>query len=105
MAKYITKEAIMKILNDAVARYADVKTISAFDALWLFKDDVIAMPSEKDVVEVKHGKWLEREAFYDAYGDLVQMVECSYCGEYEHDNDYTYCPHCGAKMDGSDSDE
>lgn len=44
-----------------------------------------------DAVPVVHGRWGE-------------SAECSVCGFqpwYEHDiHTLTYCPHCGAKMDG-----
>ena len=50
-----------------------------------------------DVAPVRHGKWI----LYDA-NDLIDR--CSLCGEekpsqmFYHSN---YCPHCGAKMDGT----
>lgn len=55
-----------------------------------------------DVVEAKHGKWVEQEDFLgDTYYD------CSCCGESfcliegtPTDNMYNFCPNCGAKMDG-----
>lgn len=77
-----------------------------------------------DVVEVKHGKWVE-DAYYD------NPCVCSYCGveapyfnKFEETFDYDweenlvstgyetikeyirtpYCPYCGAKMDGSDTE-
>lgn len=50
-----------------------------------------------DVVEVRHGEWLER-----SYGEL----QCSACGIVQEDEPhrYNYCPCCGAKMDGGRSD-
>jgi Zn finger protein HypA/HybF involved in hydrogenase expression len=48
-----------------------------------------------DVVEVRHGEWLER-----SYGEL----QCSACGIVQGDEPhrYNYCPNCGAKMDGGE---
>ena len=46
---------------------------------------------EADVVEVRHGHWVE---------DGEYQV-CSECGEEHHWDEYraTYCEDCGAKMD------
>ena len=58
-----------------------------------------------DVAPVRHGRWLgwgkSGTPTYENYGT------CSVCGEdaeiyTEHRN---YCPNCGARMDGGDSDE
>ena len=49
-----------------------------------------------DVAEVVHGEWEETDC---------DTIICSRCG-FEYDlicmaiEDYTYCPNCGAKMDG-----
>lgn len=54
-----------------------------------------------DVVEVRHGEW-----GFDGLG-----WTCSECGEYALTNKSkvqvhsTYCPHCGAKMDGERREE
>ena len=49
-----------------------------------------------DVVEVKHGEWIE---LYE------NNYKCSACGDWwetiegtPQDNGMNYCPHCGAKM-------
>lgn len=44
-----------------------------------------------DAVEVVHGRW----EILDGY------VRCSVCGQIM-DEDYNYCPNCGAKMDGEE---
>lgn len=44
-----------------------------------------------DAVEVVHGKW--------RLIDFGGNVECSVCREIS-DEEYNYCPYCGAKMDG-----
>lgn len=59
-----------------------------------------------DVVEVKHGRWIigEDEAEYE-YG------VCSVCDHrewdafaYGRDRVPNYCPNCGARMDGGETD-
>lgn len=51
-----------------------------------------------DVAPVVHGRWLDNEDY----------MFCSICGIqwYYCDNDtetFNYCPNCGARMDGGDS--
>ena len=56
--------------------------------------------ADADVQPVRHGKWTEQEEPYtNTYG-------CSNCGEWftldygtPEDNNYNYCPKCGAKME------
>lgn len=51
-----------------------------------------AMPSVADVVEVKHGRWI----------DTGSGQECSICQEiqYGYDSARNFCPNCGADMRG-----
>lgn len=51
-----------------------------------------------DAVEVVHGHWIEHS--------LVVGGECSVCGwqfQWFENAEAHYCPHCGAKMDGGNS--
>lgn len=46
-----------------------------------------------DVVEVKHGRWIEK----------VGRAKCSVCADEcwaDSAMEYSYCPNCGARMDG-----
>lgn len=63
-----------------------------------------------DVAPVVHGRWVEQEdPMFDVY------YTCSVCKEdfyIESTGDiakdlfiYTYCPHCGARMEGSNEHE
>lgn len=45
-----------------------------------------------DVQEVRHGEWKERMS-------CSSSVKCSVCGN-SHEYETTYCPNCGARMDG-----
>ena len=69
-------------------------------------DCVRDMPTA-DVVEVKHGKWLDYSDDFDRGMDL----RCSICNnrasafvggteDWWDSWEPNYCPHCGAKMDG-----
>lgn len=52
------------------------------------------MPTE-DVIEVKHGKWIEYQ--------IPNIICCSECdwGTGVDEKSFKYCPNCGAKMDGA----
>lgn len=50
-----------------------------------------------DVVPVRHGKWTHKP---DVYG----VVYCSECNYELHANSTSFCPNCGARMDGGKED-
>lgn len=107
MARYIDADKLLHSLPDDLPYKASVKR-------------VLMQADEADVVEVRHGEWIE-----DGYNDIP--CACSHCGAeahyistfsetfdydydenlqpmgYEEEREYIktpYCPHCGAKMDG-----
>lgn len=55
-----------------------------------------------DVQEVKHGQWEEERL---VSGEI--KYTCSKCGQvFQGESlDFNYCPNCGAKMDGKESDD
>lgn len=60
-----------------------------------------------DVVPVVHGRWDDSGRYtFPGGGTAVRCTECGCAltvSEY-HLNNWNYCPVCGAKMDGGDSD-
>lgn len=53
-----------------------------------------------DVVEAKHGKWIEHLHFSFEGSYTGVDYECSRCGYNDYvDEEYNYCPNCGAKME------
>lgn len=54
--------------------------------------DIINAQPAADVQEVRHGEWKERMS-------CSSSVKCSVCGN-SHEYETTYCPNCGARMDG-----
>lgn len=87
-------------LNPAYTRY-----LAQMDERTKAKEMVADAPTV-DAVPVVHGRW---ETVEDWDGD--EHYQCSECGaEFvliegtPNDNDYLYCPHCGARMDGKDGD-
>lgn len=106
MAEYIDREAFKKSVEE---RYCKPCKAEGKDhngcwcrACWV--DDMLDevecfQPS--DVAPVVHGRWNVIE------GRRLDNAICSNCGRrfqayYEA---YSFCPNCGAKMDGGDSNE
>ena len=62
--------------------------------------EIVASAPAADVAPVRHGQWI--------YDKKVQRPYCSVCKGYFYgatNSPMSYCPNCGAKMDGGDSDE
>lgn len=69
-------------------------------------DDFCSIPAA-DVAPVRHGRWDDSGRYTFPSGAVA--VRCTNCGcaltESEHRlYNWNYCPVCGAKMDGGDSD-
>ena len=52
------------------------------------------------VDSVKHGHWIKVNEGYTWGGTRLVEYECSLCKERVNWHKYSYCPCCGAKMDG-----
>ena len=75
-----------------------VAPVSWSEAYKEFLDDVWDAPTV-DAVEVVHGRWEPRT---DVFG-FVRCSACHDCNIYDDWADgkkWSYCPNCGAKMDG-----
>ena len=62
--------------------------------------EIVASAPAADVAPVRHGQWI--------YDKKVQRPYCSVCKGYFYgatNSPMSYCPNCGTKMDGGDSDE
>lgn len=83
-----------------------IKREDAMDA-WYTNErytDIEGIPSA-DVVEQKHGKWIDTEPHLKDWQQRKSGMAyyCSVCGHRAGKNKhrtYKYCPWCGAKMDG-----
>ena len=123
MAKYIKREAALQIIDYAKQLTSEqiVRESGTYELLSdtgkacydgiitalamckrLINEAVIAA----DVQPVKRGRWEEREG-YGGWGDTY--YHCSVCGSdwvlengTPKDNEWDYCPKCGARMDGDD---
>lgn len=105
MAEYIDREALRKVLENWRDAHVDVDDEQGCglleDVIW----EVDAQPAA-DVAPVVHGKWIVR--FDGPY--KRRRCYCSHCGKHNgvggiaKNQEKPYCPNCGAKMDGGDSD-
>lgn len=127
MAEYIEREAFLKCIEE---RYCLPCKEAGRDhngckcrACWVddMCGEVIDAPAD-DVAPVVHGRWIikhKNRGGFHRYTGIDDMGEqhtitvderieyddryCSECGKQSADNFLTYCPNCGARMDG-DSD-
>lgn len=96
MTEYIDREAAIDAITDLAGK---APTRSAYDAIWKSARALKKIPAA-DVVPVAHGRWEYIPPTINTYGQL----RCSICNWWtldpSVDRSYSYCPNCGAKMDG-----
>ena len=92
MAEYVTKEQVI----DWYRPYGQTDEPIPFETLVSDLRDMKAA----DVAPVVHGRWVPTKAPF-----MNECKDCSVCGYITvWGHRYNYCPNCGAKMDGGDSD-
>lgn len=88
MAEYIEREALVHRL----------KSPYLFNITQRIFDIISEIPAA-DVAPVVHGRWSDA-----GFGELPKHAPygwaCSVCGGISFNNEYIYCPNCGAKMEG-----
>ena len=104
MKEYLGKEKVIEILNSKES--AEILNHSTFTVIKLIS--LVKNAPTADVVEVKHGKWLSK--IFKVTGR--KFITCSVCNSvidstytHIHENEFDYCPYCGAKMDGTRKEE
>lgn len=90
MPKYVDAEKIEKTLWDSLRGYRHVKEKCAVKNCIL---EIEEAPTA-DVVEVKHGYWIE----YSGDPNIITCSECDW-GTGVDEKFFKYCPNCGAIMD------
>lgn len=56
-------------------------------------------------INLQKGRWVGEYAGTTPDGEEITMFSCSQCGKYPEEFDprnYSFCPHCGAKMEGAE---
>ena len=102
MAEYIEREAFLK---DAETRYCmpcrgDGKDYNGLKCRVCWVDDMMGDVDDApaaDVAPVVHGRWVCVDT------DTEQFFLCNRCKKKEY-WESNYCPNCGCRMDGGDSD-
>ena len=106
MAKYIKCEAVLELIrpddpNDERC------AVTVATAKRLIRHALTVAPAA-DVAPVVHGRWIHSR--YEDCSEQFELVKCSQCNHEAYAMAFyvrggNYCPNCGAKMDGGDSDE
>ena len=91
MAKYIEREDAIRVVNGQSSL-----TMTRSSLI----DSISKLPAADDA-PVVHGRWVPTKAPF-----MNECEDCSVCGyRTVWGHRYNFCPNCGAKMDGGDSDE
>lgn len=95
---YIEREKVLEIAKDKY--YSDFhRSMADLTSLRELLEDTPAA----DMVEVRHSYWQCSNVRMSS-----RDITCRYCHRTETisngEEDFEYCPHCGAKMDGKDGE-
>ena len=100
MAEYIEREALLMGMDRSIygmrSRYGHDELLNHAIDLVQNARDFVAAQKTADVAPVVHGRWI--------YDEKAQRPYCSVCKGYFYgatNSPMSYCPNCGAKMDGS----
>lgn len=103
MAEYIERSAAVKAV---LRERSPANSVAQNRKLSIIQRDLLTIPAA-DVAPVVHGQWDDSGRYtFPGGGTAVRCTECGCAltvSEY-HLNNWNYCPVCGAKMDGGDSD-
>lgn len=107
MAEYIDRDKLRELLlnieKDLIKEngYYDIFTKGFGDCVWQVENFPAA-----DVVEIKHGYWINEPPYRTIDGRYLKAQVCSSCDAYfvsdanKPYSNHPYCSECGAKMDG-----
>ena len=104
MKAYINRkeaeQAKPEFLNEKVEDYEKAIYAKGWnDCNTQYRENILSIPSA-DVVEVKHSRWIFGQTMGHSW------MKCSECcvSQGGQTATFTYCPNCGAKMDGGADD-
>ena len=102
--EYIEREeALRQIFLEAMGHNFDFN--AEYREIYLSAKRAIKNTPAADVVEVRHGRWIDKgwngdENWHiDGRGSCWRVHECSECKAQQKGETTSYCPNCGAKMD------
>ena len=88
--EYIDREAVLTVLK---AVFDETSPVGEEQFGVLKAHRIVREAPAADVAPVVHGEWIEK----------IGRAKCSICADEcwaDSAMEYSYCPHCGAKMDG-----
>lgn len=96
--------------DEYIRRSDALKGVELFQCGWAeieaVQSDYIERLPAADVAPVVHGRWIDGAEDFTCGN---HNAECSICRCYVSwdgcDEDFNYCPNCGAKMDGGNKGE
>lgn len=98
MAEYIERDALMLRIKEIHCAECDSYNGVRCRACWVDDTlDYIDSEPAADVAPVRHGRW-EFEVGMNFYKER----NCPVCKKRIESNFWSYCPNCGARMDGSE---
>ena len=113
MAEYIERESTIELLRSLGSRDYRREKGTIQEAI-----KMVSFPEytpSADVAPVRHGKWIFGKDLPYSWGQIPKNKYHLYCSECleqafnrsedndpDFDVDTSYCPNCGAKMDGGD---
>lgn len=95
MDEYVAKDAVLDAIAEDHGKRNDAEERVAVQ-IW---DRIKAIPAA-DVVEVRHGEWIDNGERDRNGVPKPFAISCSVCGSSAGNSWMRYCPDCGAKMDG-----
>ena len=102
MDEYIKRESLIRRIKEIHCAECDNYHGIRCRACWVDDTlDYIDSEPAADVVEVRHGRWVQvivHVEFEDGFVDRVEEC-CSACHEPNGRRCTYFCPNCGAKMD------
>lgn len=111
MAEYIEREALINTCKKIIQEHWNETTapVSWSHAYADFIDDIDNQPTV-DVAPVRHGRWYSRGGRFrcSVCDNKAFLKDIGGTGGWSHEYEQQkspYCPNCGAKMDGCESEE
>lgn len=86
--------------------FPHLEYIARKEAVEIIRDLCIKQEPTVDAEPIRHGRWVTEWTgeimIVDGVKSELGIVRCSVCGGDQGKENYEYCPHCGAKMDGGE---